>query len=310
MATAMSNQQEKETKHWSGGQIIVAMSIAIVALLGCVGLATDVGVLYFNWMLLQKAADAAVLGGADYLPNNPSTAVSEADKLANDNGVSSSEIVSTEVSSDDMSISMQLKRSVPYYFARVLGLTDGEVSASATASLETVSSVNSIVPIGIDSSTNYTYGQQITLMAGQYGPGNWGPIDLNSSGASGFEYNLEYGWTGQVSAGSWFPTETGLMTGPTQTAFNARLTAGETEDPSGTFENHTLSDPRVVTVPMVDYADINGKSEVPVEGFAELWLVGMDSHQNITAYFIQQVADGEPGGQATNYGAWQPVLTR
>jgi hypothetical protein len=43
-------------------------------------------------------------------------------------------------------------------------------------------------------------------------------------------------------------------------------------------------------------------------GFAELWLVGIDSHQTISTYFIKQVTSGTPSPSAPNYGAWQVLL--
>jgi hypothetical protein len=80
--------------------------------------------------------------------------------------------------------------------------------------------------------------------------------------------------------------------------------------PDGTFANHSINDPRIMTVPMVDYANINGSSQVPLLGFAELWLVGIDSHETISTYFIKQVANGTPSATAPNYGAWQVVLIK
>jgi uncharacterized membrane protein len=51
-------------KRFSRGQIFVVTTLVIATLLGAMALSTDVGLLYFNWMQLQKAADAAVLAGA------------------------------------------------------------------------------------------------------------------------------------------------------------------------------------------------------------------------------------------------------
>jgi hypothetical protein len=105
-------------------------------------------------------------------------------------------------------------------------------------------------------------------------------------------------------------TQTGQMSGPSRSSFNARLTADADGYPGGTFANHSINDPRIMTVPMVDYANINGNSQVPVLGFAELWLVGVDSHETISTYFIKQVANGTPSLTAPNYGAWQVVLIK
>src|SRR5216683_3045058 len=49
------------------GQIAVVMTFAIATLLGAMALGTDVAVMYFNWMQLQKGADAAALAGAGWL---------------------------------------------------------------------------------------------------------------------------------------------------------------------------------------------------------------------------------------------------
>jgi len=44
------------------------------------------------------------------------------------------------------------------------------------------------------------------------------------------------------------------------------------------------------------------------EWFAELWLVGIDSHETISTYFIKQVTGGTPSASAPIYGAWAAAL--
>ena len=92
------------------GQIAVAMLLVMIPLLGVIGLATDLGLLYFHWGIVQKAADAAVLAGAFYLPNHPSTAQTTATTYATQNGLRTSEIVSNTVAPDNMSITMKTSR--------------------------------------------------------------------------------------------------------------------------------------------------------------------------------------------------------
>ena len=290
--------------------MVVVMAATIVALIGAMALSTDVGLLYYNWGMLQKAADSAALAGANSLPSNPSGAIATTNRFAAQNGVGAAETISTTVAADHMSITIRLTRTVPYLFARVVGLSAGLVTVNATAGLQGVGSVNGMLPVGIDSRTTYTYGQEVSLLTGQYGPGNWGPLALAGSGASNFASNVQYGYAGTISVGQLLTTETGQMVGPTRNAFNARLTAGVNGFPNGTFANHSIDDPRVVTVPMINYANINGSSQVPVLGFAELWLVGMDSHETISTYFISQVAAGTPSSTAPNYGAWQITLIK
>jgi Putative Flp pilus-assembly TadE/G-like len=298
----------------SRGQIIVLFTLLLPVMLGAMALAVDIGVFYFEWAQLQKAADAAVLAGASYLPQNPTQAISTANSYAQMNGVAKGEIASTTVGASNQTISIKLSRDVCYYFGAVLGLTQSPVAVAATAGLLTTGSASGVLPLGIDSRTNYTYGAPISLFQGNsppgtWGPGNWGALALGGSGACNFENNVVNGYDGTVSVGDVLATETGQMTGPVRSSFDTRISAGEAMDPGGTWSSHSLADPRAVTVPIVDFADINGVSQVPVLGFAEVWLAGVDNKLDISAIFLQQVSPGgEPDPNATNYGAYKAVL--
>ncbi len=56
------------------GQMAIVMTLAIATLLGVMALCTDVGVMYYIHMQLQKGADAAALAGAKLLIRKPSRA--------------------------------------------------------------------------------------------------------------------------------------------------------------------------------------------------------------------------------------------
>jgi hypothetical protein len=150
----------------------------------------------------------------------------------------------------------------------------------------------------------------VTLMQGQVGPGDWGPLGLGGTGASTFAQNVENRYQGTVSVGDLLTTDTGLETGPIRTAFNYLISEGQSVDSGGTFASHTPTDPRVLIVPMVDYSNINGSSQVPVKGFAALWLASIDNQNNIQTYFINQVTpeSSTPKTGVPNYGAYTPVL--
>jgi hypothetical protein len=289
----------------------MVFAIALPVLVGAMALSTDVGVLYFNWQTLRSAADCGAVAGASYLPSNPSQAISIADLYAKNNGILAGEIRSTTVSSDNRSLNIQLQRAVPYSFALLLGLVSGTVSAQATAQIETIGKTIGVTPIGIDYRTSYSSGQVVTLMQGQVGPGNWGPLALGASGASNLTQNIEYGYQGSVSKDDLLTTQTGLAAGPIRSAFNYLINEGLSVDAGGTFSTHTPTDPRVLIVPMVDFGGINGNSQVPVKGFAALWLVSVNSNNDIAAYFIQQVAPGSTrDSTANNYGAYKAVLVQ
>lgn len=290
-------------------QIVVVLALVLPALLGALVLGTDLAVLYYNWHLLQSAADYAALAGASYLPGYPALAVSNATSYAQRNGIASAEITSVTISSDNKSLTVRLGRSVPYRFGVLIGLFSGRVTAHATARLETVGKTSGITPMGIDYRTPYTAGQVVTLMQGQVGPGNWDPLALGGSGAANLLNNIQYGYQGPVAIGDWVATEPGIQTGPVRDAFQYLIDRGRSVDPGGTFSNHTRGDPRVLIVPMVDFSSINGRSEVPVKGFAALWLVGVTSKNDIQTYFISEVAPrSKPDPTAQNFGAYKAVL--
>ncbi|MBF6560916.1 MAG: hypothetical protein IVW56_11530 [Candidatus Binataceae bacterium] len=297
----------------SRGQIAVVLSAIIVVLLGTFALCTDVAVLYFDWMQEQKAADAAALAGASYLPLSPGTATTIAASEAQLNGMQASEVTTNQVSSNGLSITVGITRTVPYYFATLLGFSTTTVHAAATATAETVGSATGVLPFGIAYQTSYTAGQTITLMQGQVGAGDWSALALGGTGATNYQSNIQNGYSGTVSVGNYLATETGVMNGPTQSGIDYLLNAGANEDPSGTYASHTLTDSRVAIVPMVDFSGINGSSQIPVKGFAELWLVSVNGSAQITTYFISQVAPGSlpsANAGASNFGSYVPVLTQ
>lgn len=305
----METKSKGRREHHSG-QILVLMTLILPVLIGAMALGTDVAVLYFNWHLLQSAADDAALAGASYLPDYPPLAVANATSYAERNGVAIGEIRSISVSSDDKSLTIELGRYVPYRFGVLLGLFSGRVTAHATATVQPVGSVIGVTPIGIDYRTSYTAGQVVTLNEGMVGPGNWDPLALGGTGSSTMLNNIEDGYQGQISVGDQVLTDPGMATGPISTGFQYLLDEGISEDPSGTFSDHTINDPRVLIVPMVDFSAVNGSSEVPVKGFAALWLVGFGSGNQVETYFISQVAPkSTPSTTASNFGAYRAVLT-
>jgi hypothetical protein len=303
---------------WRRGQVAVVLTLAIVTLVGAMALGADVAVFYFNWVELQKAADAAVVAGATFLPSNPSLAISTANDYVQRNGVKQAEIVSTTVSSDQREIQMKLTRTVPYYFARVLGLSAGLVDVKATGGIQASKTAAGLVPIGIQYGTDMTTFQSVTLKLapaqGMVGPGNWEPLAMgytpnSDPGGKNYQTNIEYGYQPTLTINDLIYTEPGNLVGPTQQGINFRLSGGSTSDPSGTASDHTLSDPRTIEIPIVNFNNVNGSSQVQIMGFAELWIISVAGNGNITAEFINQVGIDNAGDpNAPQYGAFTPVL--
>jgi hypothetical protein len=213
------------------GQIAVLMTITIAALLGAMALGTDVAVMYFNWIQLQKAADAAALAGANYLGPNPqvfaSTQVDNSCTAQSDdpkkaactyavkNGMSTGEITLTEPnpSKPAPNIEVSLTRSnLTYFFGKVIGLSTYSVAASATAqSNGPVGTVyQGLFPVGIQCNTTCSAGCTCTTDANgcQWSTPSASCTNLPIKGASSVTFSSDQIWLGTqgtsaYSAGNW-----------------------------------------------------------------------------------------------------------
>jgi len=291
------------------GQMLVILTILIPVLLGVVAMAVDISTFDWTWSRMQSAADAAVLAGASNLPTSPSRAIATATAYAITDGMVAAEVSTPVVAADNLSISITLTRSVPYYFGRVLGLTASPVVVTATAALFTTGSVTGSMPIGLSFQTTYAYGQAITLQPGGGTANSWGALALGCTGASCYSNNLANGYPGTLTVGDTVQNDPGNKTGPTGTGIAARITAGQTVDPGGTWSDHTMTDPRAVIVPVVDWTGCSGSCNGPIMGFSSVWIVG-GSGGSINIVFIGTAASGTtPSRTAANYGTYRAVLT-
>jgi len=119
------------------GVALVMMALMITVFLGFSALAVDVGSVAYTKVRLQNAADAASLAGARDLPNTSvaeGTAMDYAELNGVEHGVEQTVVLpDAGYNGDSKKIRVVCKRTVPYTFAKVLGLTDTVVEASAVA---------------------------------------------------------------------------------------------------------------------------------------------------------------------------------
>lgn len=189
------------------GQSLVFMVVAISGVLGMTALVLDMGSWFRSQRNLQQVADAAALAGAQALPNDPSSAVSQAEAYATKNGFSldaSGITISSSVRPND-TIHVEVKRVAPSFFAKVVGIDGANVAARATANSENLSEARYVAPIAVDYqhpllgcskggksvTCNPTYGVETTLNlvdlkqnGGSSGAGNFGLVDLTNSNGS------------------------------------------------------------------------------------------------------------------------------
>jgi Flp pilus assembly protein TadG len=171
------------------GQMLPAIALIAIVLLGISALGVDVFLMYWSEQNLQRASDAAALAGAMYLSdttvsgaNTTCTYATPAQQAACTyalaNGILSSEIQSITVAADGKSVTVVTSRDVRATFARLLGFSQFTVKAQAVGGITAAGQVSNMIPVGMDSTTPYTYGQAILIHNGSCGRGCWGGVGL------------------------------------------------------------------------------------------------------------------------------------
>lgn len=283
------------------GQIVALFTIILPVLLGVMALGADFSIIYFNWAMVQKAADAAALAGASQLtgvsgsagtvqpavvnyvngyacmngvsdPNNSSTTPVACTPATHPGGFTD-QIAFTNVT--DTQVSVGIKRTVPYFFGKLIGLNTAGVAAKATAAILPPGTVpTGMFPIGLPckkpcnnlndlltglsslnnqaGSGNVTLGSKFIIsdLWNQAAPGNYGWLDVGQgNGAKALGSVLQSGSSGSynVSNSSSCTSSTCLSpapgvgkgnAGPAQSGLNARLSScGTSYDPCASGNN-------------------------------------------------------------------------
>lgn len=325
------------------GQIMVLFMLLMPVLLGAMALGADFAVIYVNWTVIQKAADAAALAGASQLTGasgSASTVKPGVNQYVNGyaclNGISNtgtSSLCSTHAGSDtmvfitntDTTVSVGIKRSVPYSFGKLIGLQNASVAAKATAGIFPPGGANGLFPVGLQctrpcSLANLNPGQGVTFgqkFVGSIGAsGNWQWIDVGQgNGASALGHVLQYGGSGTFTIGQTIGSDPGnkANSGPAKSGLAARLascsaasnpltnstdpcrngaslakSSGNQDGIGGTNVGAVpLNDPCLVTVPAVDFTGCNGSCSLKIEGFAQVYLEQDSTTSAIDACFVQ-----------------------
>jgi Flp pilus assembly protein TadG len=362
----------KTRSRFSKGQMAVLLTLVLPVLLGAMCLGADFAIIYLNWAMIQKAADAAALAGASQLTGVLGSAssltpavVNYVDGYACMNGVSDPSSVSTGAVActqtakspgfvdkiaftnvTDTQVSVGIKRSVPYFFGKMIGLQEASVAATATAAIEATGGAPNF-PVGLQCTptgpgnkcdrnslfnavgNNVTFGSKFVLndnnnnMQSSGGaPGNWDWIDVGQGqGASGLGTALAGGISGSLSFGQDISTSPGVGKGngaPVQQGLNKRLsscntTASDFPDPcgagNGSVPAQYCKDPCVISVPVMDFTNCNGNCTRPIEGFALMYLEQGSTISAISACFVNAqscTGTGSPG--APNLGSLAPPV--
>jgi Flp pilus assembly protein TadG len=110
------------------GQTLVIVVLFLPVLIGFCALVLDVGNWYAQKRFVQNAADAAVLAGAQDLPNTSAAQAQAQDYVTRNGGGVTSVTFPTSTK-----IRVTVTRNVPTYFAKIFGLASVNVAAKAVA---------------------------------------------------------------------------------------------------------------------------------------------------------------------------------
>ncbi|MFQ5967555.1 MAG: pilus assembly protein TadG-related protein [Acidimicrobiia bacterium] len=119
------------------GGILTLTAVAMVLLLGLSAFATDLGWFYVNANRIQRAADAAALGGVIHMPQNFPQASTDAHSIASANGyvtgVDSAIVSPAMVPDEPHQLRVTVSDVVPTFFLRVFGQDFQSITRTATA---------------------------------------------------------------------------------------------------------------------------------------------------------------------------------
>jgi hypothetical protein len=137
LPNARNGEAVVKSRQRESGQALVAATFGLVVLLGCAGLAVDVGYLRYQQRLQQSAADSAALAGAAESAAGNATAAAREDALLNGytNGVNNVTVTVNPAFPFGAVTGVQVQVSAvhPTFFMRIFGVNNATVSTTAVA---------------------------------------------------------------------------------------------------------------------------------------------------------------------------------
>lgn len=280
------------------GTVAVLVALAFTALLGFTALAVDTGILYLEHTRLAAAVDAAVLAGAQELPDL-NAAEAKVREYAQLNGIDPA-VINIGFSEDNRQITVTTSKTVDLYFAKVLGFNTAAVNGRAVARIAPVSKMANLIPLGINEDLlPLSVGTEYMLKGGAQDGNPWrGIIEYPGQGNGGNNFRdlVINGYDGKVKIGDLEGKVPGNKSGPTMQGVDERINACGN---GCTWNNYESNCPRVVMVPI--YRDLG--SQLRIVGFASVFLERVDGNgdnSRVWATYINYTVSGETDDSITN----------
>lgn len=297
----------KNLRNNESGSVVILLALSFVILMGAAGLVIDMGFIYSEKIKLSNALDAAALAGAQELPDKPILAEAVAKDYLTLNGIDPA-TVTIVISVDHMEMTLTGVETVPHYFLKLLGFNETDVHGKSKIAIGPVSAVKGgLRPFAVEDFL-YTYGDLVVLKedGGDGYHGNYGAVAMGGSGASILKDNAINGYEGTIKIGDILDTEPGNMA----TVVNA-LRPLLASDPES-FDNHSKKSFRLWTIPIVDSLMVDGRNDVTVTAFAQVFvedMVNQGGQVEIKARFIRFVVNGDVDFSLADHGAYGVKLT-
>jgi Flp pilus assembly protein TadG len=178
-----------------GGQIAVMFAGSIVLFVLLCGVVVDIAYYWVGTLQAQRAADAAALAGAVYLPGDTTSAYSTARAAATKNGytVGGSTLAVTPVqdAGDPRQLDVTITARIGTFFSRVVGITSWPVTVTSKGVY--------VLPVPMGSPDAY------------YGVGNYSVNNTTTNTAS-YTNASAPGYTSSPSFGAWSSPNNGWTT--------------------------------------------------------------------------------------------------
>lgn len=292
------------------GVAVVWFAIVFVVIIFITGLAIDGGRLYQAKAELRKAADAAVLSGAQELVTSDDSVRNIVNQIlvAHDEQSNLKQLLIKP--NNEEKVIVTLERNVPLFFMRILGFNNAPVSVRSAAAIYPMKETIGTVPLGISDDTPVEYMQEYTLKVGpgDSTAGNFGILALGGPGGSSYSDNLMHGYDEKISFGDVIDTQTGNIAGKTITGVNYRIDTS----PYSTYDPANRDDPRVICILVYEPHSVttNQVKSVKVVGFAYFYISEpMSSHDTtVRGYFVRKVGKGIGDEKPLDKGAYAVKL--
>ena len=258
---------------------------------------------------LQKTANAAVLSGAQELTNSEAKVEEVARSIvAAHNDGSVIENLSVEM---EKKVGIDLTKTVPLAFAKLLGMESVKVEAHSAAELRIMGRAEGAAPLGIDDSIPLEFNKQYQLKVDTGGVeyGNFGVLALGDTGARPYEENLRNGYQSELAVGDVVATQTGNIAGKTRSVVKEKVDSC----PELPRDINSRDCSRIILVPVYKpYSiDVNQVKEVQITGFAYFYItepMGM-LDTSITGMFIKRAGTGFETTKGVYKGAYSIRIT-